>query len=98
MKISIDVSEENEATAYPYWMIIDPRQNFNTNDKGLYNVAGMISGPFFSRQEAETTLKQRRHHFTKNAKVFCCSGHNTVAYRDAIYTTTLSDRSRKNND
>ena len=92
MKISLEISERNEATAYPWWMIVDPRQNFKTNDEGLHNIAGMITGPFFSRAEAETILKQMRHHYGPNAKVFCASGHNTVAYRDAIYATKLSTR------
>ncbi len=84
MKITLEISEENEGTAYPWWMIVDPHQNFKTNDEGLYNVAGMITGPFFSRAEAETVLRQQRHHFGVNAKVFCASGHNTVAYGDAF--------------
>jgi len=84
MKITLEVSEINEATAFPYWIIIDPRQNFLTNDRGIHNIAGMITGPFFDRLEAENVLKAQRYNFGKGAKVYCCSGHNTVQYRTAI--------------
>lgn len=84
MKITLEISEENEATAFPYWMIIDPRQNFNTNEQGVHNIASMITGPFFSRNEAASVLVTQRHHFSLSAKVYCCSSHRTIQYRNAI--------------
>ena len=29
MKITLNVSEENEATEFPWWLIIDPEQNLS---------------------------------------------------------------------
>lgn len=37
MKIEIEVSEKNEITRSPFWLVIDPEQNFKTNDDGLTN-------------------------------------------------------------
>ena len=82
-KIAIEVSEECEATSYPYWMIIDPRQNFKTNNQGVHNVAGMITGPFFSREEAERVLKRNRYNYGQGARVYCLSGTYTDQYRTA---------------
>jgi len=84
MRIEIEVSEECEATSYPYWLIIDPQQNFKTDNQGLHNVASMITGPFFSREEGETILKAQRYNFGAGAHVFCCSGTNSPQYRKAI--------------
>lgn len=84
MKIEIEVSEHNEATQSPWWMIVDPRQNFKLNTNGACNVAQMITGPFFSREEAESILRTRAHRFSKNAIVFCNSGHLTIQYSDKV--------------
>jgi len=84
VKIEIEVSEKCEATAYPYWLIIDPKQNFWTDYQGLYNIASMITGPFFSREEAEDWLLGHRYNYGRGAKVFCASGHNTIQYRNAF--------------
>lgn len=80
----IKVSEKNEATSYPYWIIIDPRQNFLTNNQGLHNIAGMITGVWFSREAAQKHLDQRRYFFSKNAKVYCHSGYSSQDWRNAI--------------
>lgn len=68
------ISEKNEGTAYPFWIIIDPGQNFNTNSDGIHNIAGMITGVWFSREAAQEFLDKTRYNFSKNAKVFCHSG------------------------
>lgn len=83
MKIQLDVSKDNECTSVPWWIIIDPRQSFNTDNTGLHTIASMITGPFFSREEATIVLKQRSHHYSKNAKVYCHSGCYTHQYSDA---------------
>ncbi len=70
----------NEATAYPYWMIIDPIQMMRPT---LGGVASMVSGPFFSREEAENKLKAQRYNYTKRAAVYCCSGHMSPSWRSA---------------
>jgi len=67
----------NEITASPYWLIITPRQLMK---KSASSIAGCITGPFFSREAAELTLDQRRHHFSKDAVVWCCSGHMSPVY------------------
>ena len=71
MKISLTVSDNNECTQAPYWLIIDPRQLLRAD---VASVASMISGPFFSREEAEEALELKNHRYSKNAKVYCHSG------------------------
>lgn len=73
---------DNEGTRLPWWLIIDPRQNFNTDNQGLHNIAGMITGPFLSRESAENFLKATRYNFGKGARVFCHSGHNSMDYEN----------------
>lgn len=72
---------DKESTAYPYWIIIDPRQNFEVGKQGLHNIAGMITGIFFSREDAEDFLQRTRYNFGDNAKVYCHSGHNSEKWR-----------------
>ena len=80
MKIELDVSEENEGTESPYWLIIDPKQMMRPD---VYAVSGMITGPFFSRESAERHLKIRSHAFSKRARVFCHSGYWSEEYKSA---------------
>ena len=80
MKIEIEVSEECECTRSPWWMIIDTRQNFRTDREASHNISAMITGPFFSREEAELVLDRRRYNFGKGAVVFCASGVDTIQY------------------
>lgn len=84
MKIEIEVSEENEATESPYWLIINPRQNFRKGVEGAHNIASMITGPFFSREEAQRVLEGRSHHYGKDAIVYCHSGYNTIQYSSKV--------------
>ena len=92
MKIEIEVSTENEGTANPWWMIIDPRQNFVTDENGVFAVAQMITGPFFSREEAQHHLNIKRHHYTKNAVVWCHSGYGSGQYREDAKTELRDER------
>ena len=71
----------NEGTSAPYWLIIDPRQSFSCD---VHEIASMISGPFFSRKDAELYLKGRRYRFGKYAKVYCHSGHYSKKYVDFL--------------
>ena len=84
MKIEIEVSEKNESTRAPWWMIVDPRQNFKTDEKGAYAIARMITGPFFSRKEAEDALKRKRYNYGKGALVWCASGFLTQQYDEKM--------------
>lgn len=83
MKVTVEVSEKNEGTAEPWWMIIDPMQSMRTDREACYKIAGMITGPFFSREEAQEHLENRRHAFGKNAVVYCHSGCWTREYKAA---------------
>ena len=84
MEITVDVDlENNEGTDSPWWIIIDPKQNFHTSSEGLYNIAYMITGPFFSRKKAQAHLTARRYAFSKNAKVYCHSGYWSNEYKNA---------------
>ena len=98
MKIELEVSDKHEHTASPWWIIIDPSQNFKTNADGIHAVAGMITGPYFSREEAEASLRVRSHHYSKNAKVYCHSGcysnQYDKAYRQAEKTINLTATNR----
>lgn len=68
------ISNKNEGTSYPFWIIIDPHQNFSKGNQGLHNIAGMITGVWFSRAAAEEFLNRTRYNFSDNARVFCHSG------------------------
>ena len=70
----------NEFTDSPYWMILDPRQMMKPD---VYHLAGMVTGPFFSREEAQNHLSSRRYAFGKHAVVFCASGYWSRRYKDA---------------
>ena len=84
MEIVLNVSEECEATDSPWWLIIDPRQNFKVDNQALHNINSMISGPFFSRAEAQRELDNRRYDYGRGAAVFCASGYHTHQYHNAM--------------
>ncbi len=81
MKITLEVSEENEATSFPWWAIVEPRQNMSVD---LSRAAGQITGPFFSREEAEDELKATRYNYSKRAAVWCFSGCYSRRYQEAV--------------
>lgn len=78
MKIEIEVSSENEGTAEPWWLIVDPRQMMRPD---CHTVAGMIDGPFFSREEAEAYLEGHRYNYSNRAVVYCHSACHTLQYK-----------------
>lgn len=84
MKIEIEVSELCEATRSPWWMIIVPKQNMSTDKNSSHNIAGMITGPFFSLKEAVTVLERERYNFGRNAVVYCASGAHSGQYAEGI--------------
>jgi hypothetical protein len=79
MKSIIDTLQkaDNEATRCPYWLILDPKQNMRCN---IHEMAGGVTGPFFCREDAENFLERTRYNFSKRAKVYCLSGHNSYKY------------------
>jgi hypothetical protein len=72
---------DNEMTSAPWWFIVDPKQNFQTDAQGITNIAHMITGPFFCRGDADEFLKRTRYSFGPNAKVYCHSGTYSDKYR-----------------
>jgi hypothetical protein len=64
--VEIDVSEEHEGTAYPWWAIVDNRRGLSFENK--------ITGPFFSRGAAQEFLDRTRYNFGKDAFVYCFTG------------------------
>ena len=71
---------KSEATDSPYWLILDPHQMMKPD---VFDLSSMITGPFFSRAEAENHLSARRYAFGKHARVFCLSGYWSDRYKKA---------------
>lgn len=91
MKIELEVSEKNEGTSYPYWLILDPRQNLSLD---VGTLAGMITGPFFSREEAEAELRNRRYDYSKRARVYCKSAYHSGSYKAAILNAQETENTK----
>lgn len=72
------VATEREFTSAPYWLIIDT--DGKREISGIREVASMITGPFFSRKDAQDYLDARRYNFSDGAKVYCKSGHESPKY------------------
>lgn len=66
-----------EGTRSPYWLILDPRKNMSLDVNYLAND---ITGPFFSREDAESFLSATRYNFSKRAVVYCLSGCYSQKY------------------
>ena len=69
----------NEGTAEPYWLILDPSQNMSCD---IYVLANQITGPFFSRKDAQEHLENRAYAYSSKARVFCHSGYWSKKYKD----------------
>ena len=78
--ITFPMPENNEATASPYWLILDPHQMMRPD---VDRLANMITGPFFSREDAQAHLEARRHHFSSRACVYCHTGYASQVYATA---------------
>ena len=78
--ISINLSEANEGMDSPWWVIIDPCQMMKPD---FHTVAQMVTGPFFSRDEAEGHLNGRRYAFSSRAVVYCMTGYWSHQYKMA---------------
>lgn len=79
-EITIQVSDANEGTDSPWWVIIDPKQMMKPD---YHAVAQMVTGPFFSRVAAENHLKTRRYAFSSRAVVYCMTGYWSQEYKQA---------------
>jgi len=90
VKIEIEVSEKNESTASPYWMIIDPRLTESSifaelaPDEKVNYISNMIDGPFFSREQAESVLNAERYNYGEHAVVWCCCAKRGSQYRQQV--------------
>lgn len=93
MKIQLEVSDKNECTDSPYWLVLDPEQNMSCCP---HQMAGTIEGPFFSREEAEEYLKQRRYAYSDRAVVYCLSGYRSRQYREQYRLAETSMRRCRN--
>jgi hypothetical protein len=94
---------DNEGTESPWWMLIDPKNIYDTiagvAEHGdtpdmsyvLNAIAFAVEGPFFSREDAETYLKNRRYAYSDEAKVWCGSGYRSQKYK-AFYRKLKSDQ------
>ncbi len=82
MKIEVEVSEKNEGTSYPWWVIIDPK-NCKTYQT-VNSIAACTSGLFFSRESGEHYLESRNYEFSDEARVYCKSGYHSHQYVNAF--------------
>lgn len=72
---------DNEGSSAPYWLIIDPkRQIMSLSKDTCHQIAGMVTGPFFCRADAEKFLEKTRYNFSDNAVVYCHSGYYSDKY------------------
>jgi hypothetical protein len=69
---------DTECTKFPYWLILDPHQMLSLD---VHVVASMITGPFFSREDAQRHLDGRKHAFSRHAEVYCHSGCWSSKYK-----------------
>jgi hypothetical protein len=90
MKIELEVSELNEATSAPWWVIVDPKQMMKPDPYQV--MMNMITGPFFSRESASLFLKAKRHRYSDRAVVYCASGCDSWQYAKAYKNAELALR------
>lgn len=67
---------DNEATAYPFWFIAI-RGGVAQQGRMV-----MLRGIWFSREAAETHLKNKAHRYPKSAFVYCDSGHDSFDLKE----------------
>lgn len=96
MKISLEVSEKNEGTDAPWWILVDPGMihqmmegvaehgEVPSEDRIRDAIAFSIVGPFFSREAGQEYLKRRHYEYSKNAIIWCSSGYWSGQYKRAI--------------
>ena len=96
MKIEIEVSESNEGTSYPWWMIIDPDAITASVTDTVGEIGmGAVTGPYFSREEAERALETHRHNYSQRAVVWCASGYRSEQYRTQIDRKTIELKNKE---
>lgn len=95
-RITLQVSNKNECTESPWWVLIDPSQiksllegvaehgEVPDIDHITNTIAFSIEGPFFSREEGQQYLKARHYAYSKNAVIWCASGYRANQYKQAL--------------
>lgn len=85
---------DNEGTESPYWLLIDPIQMLGrlegvahhgeipSAEQVTTEIAFSVEGPFFSREDAETYLKNRNYAYSSEARVWCVSGYRSRKYKE----------------
>ena len=76
---------DRELTRSPYWLILDPVQNMRCSPEVM---AQNITGPFFSRKEAQAVLESGCCSFSPRAIVYCLSGNRSNKYRNLYKALT----------
>jgi len=85
MRINLNVSEKNESTRSPYWLIVDPRDVSGVPPAERHCfVLGMIDGPFCSREAAQTALDARRYAYSEHAQVWCACAHRNTQWAQQV--------------
>lgn len=79
MRIEIEVSDKNESTSFPWWVIIDAGHG-NSYGVPCGDIKNLFHGPFFSREAAEAELESRRYDYSRHAYVYCKSGYVSSEY------------------
>lgn len=77
MPLTVILSGDCEATAAPWWVIIDPARMLSPSASC---VGSMLRGPFFSKAEAELALQKRSYAFSRRARVYCLAGYDGSQY------------------
>lgn len=81
VEITLQVSEKNEGTSYPYWVLVPDKNRISTHDMMMSMV-----GPFFSREEANEE-RSIKHRYPGKWVIWCLSGCFTRQYRRALDVT-----------
>jgi len=77
MKVKgFELSDKNESTKAPYWVIVDIWRN-ELDREEVDTAASFITGIFFSRESAERYLCKNSHRYSEDATVYCMSGYDT---------------------
>lgn len=96
LPVTVKVSEKNEGTDAPWWVLIDPSMlremmvgvaehgEIPSADRILSAIAFSLEGPYFSREEAEGYLRSRPYAYSTSAKVWCHSGYRAEQYKTAL--------------
>ena len=87
--VEIELSDDVEGTSYPWWMIVDPVQNMSKDP--AVAVMNQITGPFFSREEADRVFQSTRYRYgaawscwlwlARTRVVLCCNGFKSIGPR-----------------